>query len=136
MITTKPYYTGKFSDIDFKNDVFCIVLMNENYPGADPNCVFNPTRFDDVDEWEQKWQNGYSERDLDVCIVSPTCITWGDVAWTAFDGETIGASGAVIYHEESEELLFYVDFGKYQETGPGGTFTVTGLEIRASGGVF
>lgn len=124
--------------IDFANDSFKIILMESGF-------VFNKAthhNYADVLASELPTGNGYtqgtkvlggvalSEDDVD----HRTEVTWANPSWTAAGG-TIGPSpGAIVYDDTvaNDPIVGFIDFGAEYSQVDGGTFTVSGVEVRVS----
>jgi hypothetical protein len=103
--------------IDFANDVFKVILMNNTFTfDKDTHATLA-----DVTADQLATANGYTQNDKTLANVSVTeddvndkaAITWDDATWTA-TADSIGPTGAYIVYDDTttdDTVLFCVDFG-------------------------
>ncbi len=124
-------------EIDFDNDVFKIILMNNsfvfNIDSHDSHALIAANALSSGNGYDAATLSaiGTTDRD-DVNDYSEA--DFNDVLWTATGGSIGPANGAIIYDDShaSKVVLGYVDFGTAQTATDGGAFKIANIKIRTS----
>ncbi|RLC43909.1 MAG: hypothetical protein DRH70_09475 [Candidatus Coatesbacteria bacterium] len=124
------------SEVDFANDVFKIVLMNNAY-------VFDQDAhagLSDISASVLADGNGYVTGTLVLVGVTQDDVNdrgeaeFDDFEWTASGGSIGPANGAIIYDDThtSDRIIGYIDFGSAQTATDGGTFKIANVKVRTT----
>lgn len=122
--------------IDFANDVFKIVLMDNTFTfDIDADAVLANVSADIL-------ADGYG---YTVGTLTFTSLTeddtndraealFADFTWTASGGSIGPANGAVIYDDTTADdtIVGFIDFGTAQTATDGGSFKISNIKVRTS----
>jgi len=125
--------------IDFLNDEFKIILMATGFAfNKDTHALYADVVASELGA--PSTTNGYTVKDKVLGSVAAVeddtndrcSVTWANASWTASGGPIGPSPGAIIIDETATDdpIVGYIDFGAEYSQVDGGTFTVTGIEVR------
>ena len=129
-------YMLSTKEIDFKNDSFVIVLLNDEF-------VFNKdshATLSDITASQLATNYGYTKDSKALSSVSVTeddtddasIVTWADVEWIA-NGGTIGPSAAACIVDTTtgdDTVVLCIEFGEATSALDGYHFKITDIELH------
>jgi len=122
--------------IDFVNDSFKMVLMDDNYNfdqdthGTLANVQANILPDGNGYSAASMVMSGLNEDDTNDRAEA----SFDDVSWTASGGSIGPSNGAIIYDDTTSDdtVVGFIDFGTAQMATDGGVFRITNIKIRES----
>jgi len=127
-------YMKMVGAIDFLNDSFIMVLMNDTYNfDQDNHAVFSDVQAETLPDG-----NGYTPATMVLISVDEddtnnrTEAVFDDISWTASGGNIGPSNGAIIYDDTTSDntIVGYIDFGTSQMATDGGVFRITNIRVR------
>jgi len=137
-ISNHAKYMLATKEIDFDNDVFKVILMDDTFTfDKDADATLS-----DVTADQLSTANGYTQDDKTLTGISVTeddsndkaAITWDNPTWTA-SGGSIGATGALIVYDDTtadDTVIFCSDFGTDYTITDGTSFQPQNLAVDLS----
>ena len=136
MLSNHYKYKKMVGAIDFVNNTFIMVLMNDSYTFDQDN----HGTLGDVTGSILPDGNGYSAATMSIVDVieddtnDRAEASFNDIEWTASGGNIGPSNGAIIYNDTTSDdtIVGFIDFGTAQMATDGGVFRITNIKIRES----